>query len=141
MCFWIFKTFHKSSHLCKVCLQILTDSCLKTWYTLHCWEVYLNLFWLAAGPKIEQQQPGLKFSLNITRYWKNTAAISLYIISATRSKKKFRARVQVEDIKTKSLIPQWPEQQNLMLLKPTKAMLFDWTTPKKKDFPEARQIR
>ena len=35
--------------------------------------------------KIEQQQPSLKFSLNITKYQQNAAAIFIYTISDTMS--------------------------------------------------------
>ena len=35
--------------------------------------------------KIDQQQPSLKFSLNITKYQQNAAAIFIYTISDTMS--------------------------------------------------------
>ena len=102
---------------------------------------------MVTSPKIKQQWPSLNLSLNITRNGKNSTALFLYTISAARSKKKPRTRVQVKDIKlrffknlflltfnskilycglqNKIIKTLSPEQQNFVWLKPSKAMLFD----------------
>ena len=57
-------------------------------------KMYPNLFWLVAGPKIEQQGSCFKFNLNIARYGKSAVAIFLYTISGTCCKKKTKTKFQ-----------------------------------------------
>ena len=67
-------------------------------------ESYLIFFGLVASPMIEQQQPSFrKFSLNLIRFQKFVAEIFLYTILGSRSKRKFKTRAQMKDIKQKHL--------------------------------------
>ena len=86
--------------------------------------MFLNLFSLVAGPTIERQQLSLKFTLNITRYQKNTAAVFMYTISRIMSDKKSRTRAQMKDIKQNFLITYY-----LFIIYKSKYLCWIFQTP------------